>query len=108
MANQNEPEQIHSISKQKLYLIMFFMFVTGSANTVVLKLQDKVVVGQDPDTKKNLKYSHPYLQCANMCAGEFMCLIIYFIRKRFFTKKVNSDEQPVTETKEIEGEGRDS
>lgn len=73
-------EALYEISNAKLYLIMLFMLVTGTANTIVLKLQDKVVVGTDPETGKDMHYHHPYFQCANMFVGEFCCIFIYLAK----------------------------
>ena len=55
---------------------MVLMLITGACNTVVLKLQDQVVVGTDEDGKKKY-FHHPYFQCANMFIGEFACIFIY-------------------------------
>jgi hypothetical protein len=59
-----------------------------------------VVVGTiyDPVLKKDvdMKFTHPYFQCANMFVGELMCLVVYFSRKACCGKKVkDEDDQEV-------------
>jgi hypothetical protein len=85
-------ENPNQISNSKLYMIMVFMLVTGTANTIVLKLQDKVVIGYDPETGEELEYQHPYFQCANMFVGEFCCIFIY-LGKRYFGGKALEEEE---------------
>jgi len=58
------------------------MLVFGTLNTVVMKLQDDVVVGTNDDGSER-KFTHPYLQCAIMFVGELFCLLVYGIRKVF-------------------------
>lgn len=53
------------IEPLKLYLIMAFMLIFGTCNTIVMKAQDEVVTHTeyvDPDTGKTsyMKFSHPY------------------------------------------------
>ena len=72
-ANQNQNE----IPKWQLYLIMCFMLIFGTCNTVFMKAQD--------ETKTNdKKFNHPFFQCANMFVGELMCLVVYFLKKMIF------------------------
>jgi hypothetical protein len=48
-----------SIENWKLYSIMGLMLFFGTCNTIVMKLQDQVVVGYDEDGHKML-FTHPY------------------------------------------------
>ena len=58
-------EQIHTIPNARLYIIMLIMLISGSCNTVVMKAQDKVEVGDIPgyitpvDGKANV-FKHAY------------------------------------------------
>jgi hypothetical protein len=45
-----------------------------------MKLQDQVKVGVD-DKGKDILFTHPYFQCANMFIGEFCCLFVFLIRR---------------------------
>jgi len=51
-------------------MIMLAMLLTGTANTILMKMQNLTVVSGD-------KFSHPFVQCTIMFIGEFMCLGIY-------------------------------
>ena len=44
------------------------------------------IVGQDANGK-DLKYNHPYFQCANMFIGEFTCIFIWGAMRLFGKKK---------------------
>ena len=75
------PDKEDKIANWQLYTLMGMMLLFGTANTLLMKAQDGIVVGTDTDGS-DLKYTHPYVQCANMFIGELMCLGIYFIRKQ--------------------------
>ena len=88
-------EQIHTIPNAKLYIIMLIMLISGSCNTVVMKAQDKVEVGDIPgylpvDGKANV-FKHAYFQSANTFVGEFSCLIVWMI-KLLYAKKYPKEE----------------
>lgn len=85
MADQNK------LPNWQLYLIMLLMLIFGTCNTIIMKLQDQVKVGVD-DKGKDILFTHPYFQCANMFIGEFGCLLAYFIRKAL-TKKSENDQK---------------
>jgi len=71
---------------------MSLMLVFGTCNTIVMKLQDQVVVGKDKDGKDML-FTHPYFQCANMFIGEFCCIFAYLIRRQLNKKPADSDDE---------------
>lgn len=52
---------------------MVGMLLSGSCNTIVLKLQDEVKIN-------GVKYQHPFFQCLVMFIGEFTCLGLYGIK----------------------------
>lgn len=52
-------EQKNEIPNWQLYCIMLLMLATGTANTLVMKMQDEVVVGKKADGK-DLTFTHPY------------------------------------------------
>ena len=62
---------------------MVAMLAFGTANTVLMKMQDEVVVGTDSDGKPK-KFTHPYFQCAIMFVGELFCLVLYAFKKTLF------------------------
>jgi drug/metabolite transporter (DMT)-like permease len=62
---------------------MIAMLVFGTLNTVLMKMQDEVVVGYDSDGKPR-KFNHPYFQCAVMFLGEFFCLGLFAAKRAAF------------------------
>merc|ERR1712167_428862 len=58
------------------------MLVFGTLNTVVMKMQDDVVVGKNPDGTPRT-FNHPYFQCAIMFVGEFFCFFVYGVKRMF-------------------------
>ncbi|CDW74879.1 nucleotide-sugar transporter [Stylonychia lemnae] len=60
----------------RLYMIMLAMLLTGTANTILMKMQNLTIVGGD-------NFNHPFVQCAIMFVGEFLCLGIYGIKILF-------------------------
>lgn len=70
----------YNISKTSLYLIMLGLLASGTCNTIVFKIQDQQVIGQD-ENGNDLMFNHPYFQCSIMFMGEFCCLFIYFTKK---------------------------
>mgnify|MGYP003751764391 CR=1 FL=1 len=77
-----------TISNVTLYLIMAAMLTFGTLNTVLMKMQDEVVVGTDADGKPR-KFTHPYFQCAVMFVGELFCLLLFAIKKGIFGAPTN-------------------
>ena len=55
----------------RLYMIMLGMLISGTANTILMKLQN-----QTPGVD-GVIFNHPYVQCAIMFVGEFLCLGVY-------------------------------
>lgn len=54
-------------------MIMLGMLLTGTANTILMKVQNVT-------SANGLPFNHPFVQCAVMFVGEFMCLGIYGIK----------------------------
>lgn len=79
----------------QLYLVMILMLVFGTCNTIVMKLQDQVVVGKDKDGK-DIQFTHPYFQCANMFIGEFCCLFVFLIRRALNKKQADDGKVPLS------------
>jgi len=52
-------DQSNKLPNWQLYLIMSLMLIFGTCNTIVMKLQDQVVVGKD-DKGKDILFTHPY------------------------------------------------
>jgi len=86
-----ERDAANTVSNVKLYCIMLTMLFFGTCNTIVMKAQDKAVVGTLADGKPAY-FTHPYFQCANMFVGEFTCLLVYFVKTRLFNKKSTDEE----------------
>ena len=76
---------------------MMLMLIFGTCNTIVMKLQDEIVVSPKDDPSntsgKDLKFNHPFFQCANMFVGELMCLFAYGIKLAFFKKNTEDEEE---------------
>ena len=64
------------ISVIALYGLMVGMLITGSLNTIFLKLQNGQEYYND-DKGKKVNYNHPFLQTFFMFIGEFMCMGAY-------------------------------
>ena len=65
------------ISVIALYGLMVGMLITGSLNTIFLKLQN-VQKYYNKDKEKHMKFNHPFIQTLFMFIGEFMCMGAYF------------------------------
>jgi drug/metabolite transporter (DMT)-like permease len=76
-----------------LYGVMLGMLLTGTANTILMKIQDFTSARSDP-TQEPTKYNHPYFQCSIMFLGEFLCLGMYGI-KLLVTRHRNKGVEPV-------------
>ena len=63
-------------SKKILYLFMLAMLFFGTANTIVGKAMDL-------SSARGEIFNHPYFQTAGMFAGEFLCLIYYWLYMKF-------------------------
>ena len=72
---------------------MLLMLFFGTMDTVVLKLQDEVVVGpRKADTGPPSTFNHPYLQCAIMFVGELLCYLVYILKSLFYrSEEVNQE-----------------
>ncbi|PIA13069.1 hypothetical protein COEREDRAFT_83747 [Coemansia reversa NRRL 1564] len=57
------------------------MLVTGTANTLLTKLQDKQCVRNcdDPDTSNHEHFEQPVWQTLNMFYGEMLCLVLLYL-----------------------------
>ena len=53
------------------------MLLTGSANTLLKKVQNMTVVGTTPEGK-DIKYSEPIWQAVTMFVAEALCSLVYF------------------------------
>ena len=58
-APQQKKEEREGISPGALYSVMGLMLLFGTLNTVIMKMQDEVVVGTDKDGNPQ-KFTHPY------------------------------------------------
>lgn len=59
-----------------MWVLIGGMLATGTANTLLTKLQDKQCV-KDCNTNKPQLYEEPIWQTVIMFVGEFMCLLVY-------------------------------
>lgn len=87
-----------TVSKAKLYGIMAGMLLTGTLNTIVLKIMDELRaddgtgVIKTGDEKGMLpKFNHPFFQTAVMFVGEIMVLVAYYATRTCEKKKEISD-----------------
>ncbi len=76
MSDQPEKREA-KLMGMPLYLVMLGMLISGSANTILMKVQNNT------EGLNNAKFNHPYLQCAIMFIGEFLCLIVYFSKQLY-------------------------
>ena len=61
-----------------LYMIMLGMLLSGTGNTILLKIQNLTYgVTLPTDPKKPMPFTHPFVQCAVMFMGELLCLFVY-------------------------------
>jgi hypothetical protein len=80
-----------TVSNAKLYGIMVGMLLTGTANTVVLKVMD--VQEAEYDDSKGVKkpFSHPFFQTALMFLGE-LCVLGAYYAFEFYKKRKGLQE----------------
>jgi drug/metabolite transporter (DMT)-like permease len=67
------------ISPVFLYMLMLGMLITGTINTVSLKLQN-LEKYFNKSTGENQVYNHAFFQTFNMFIGEFLCLGVYAVQ----------------------------
>lgn len=67
------------ISPFFLYMLMLGMLITGTLNTVFLKLQN-LEKYYNSDKDEHMVYNHAFFQTFNMFIGEFLCLGVYAIQ----------------------------
>lgn len=72
---------------------MLGMLLTGTANTVVLKVMD-VQYAKYPGSKGAEKFSHPFFQTAVMFLGELCVLFAFFISE--FLRKRKAVQDPAS------------
>ena len=85
---------------------MIGMLLTGSCNTIILKVQNQTQGAQevgDPNYP-NQKYTHPFIQSAILFTGCFICFIPYYLKVAYqkYYKKVNEDEEVMIESQTID------
>ncbi|KAJ1733760.1 hypothetical protein LPJ61_001402 [Coemansia biformis] len=84
-------------------LLSLGMLVTGTANTLLTKLQDKQCVGNcdDPDPSKRQLFEQPVWQTLNMFYGEMLCLACLYLvglRRRHTARSPTEDGyQPIAD-----------
>ena len=72
----------------KLYSLMMAMLLTGSANTILMKVQDGTEApAPNSGFPTDQTFNQPYVQCAVMFVGETLCLLIYGIKTLVNSKK---------------------
>jgi drug/metabolite transporter (DMT)-like permease len=73
------------ISSILLYGLMMGMLLTGTCNTIFLKLQNNMKYKDS--TGEKVKFNHAFFQTFVMFIGEFMCLIAYMVSSYFEKRK---------------------
>jgi hypothetical protein len=63
---------------------MIGMLICGTMNTLVMKYQDDTVTVFDGI---DYPFTHPYLQCAFMFLGEFLCMGLLVIKRCYYKSK---------------------
>lgn len=77
------------ISKPLLYGIMAGMLLTGTCNTMILKVQDLTTTPTAPSqlvpyVDKCNDFTHPYMQGMFMFVGEFICFGLLGIKRLIY------------------------
>ncbi|KAI0241363.1 hypothetical protein L0F63_006011 [Massospora cicadina] len=69
------------------------MLITGTANTILNKYQDRQCVGNcdDPDPSRRHNFEQPLWQTLNMFIGEFSCILVYLYVRFFKTQEFTAD-----------------
>ena len=78
----------------RLYLVMLGMLITGSANTIMGKIQN-----QTPG-ENGVLFKHPYVQCTVMFIGELLCLVAYGVKLLINMMSKKKDELTKSEIEE--------
>ena len=75
------------VTNTKLYLYMLGMLISGSYDTIALKLQSQEnAIGRDGGPER--PYYHPFFQTATMFLGQTMNLALYFILRTCEKRRV--------------------
>jgi drug/metabolite transporter (DMT)-like permease len=67
-------------------MVMLGMLISGTANTILMKIQNETVVSENP----RKTFNHPFVQCAIMFIGELLCLGVYGVKKFLEYRKKKS------------------
>lgn len=70
------------------YIMLVFMIITGTFNTVFTKLQNSYY-----DQVAGASFSHPWFQSLLMFIGEFYCAIIWLFAKSYFRSKEDEEKK---------------
>jgi hypothetical protein len=64
-------QQAAKLTGVPLYMVMLGMLISGTANTVLMKIQNET------NGQNGKLFNHPFVQCAIMFIGELLCLGVY-------------------------------
>lgn len=88
------------LTGMRLYSVMLGMLIAGTANTILTKWQNSLVgLPLPPPFGEHkpgelAKFTHPYVQSANMFLGEMLCLAFYGA-KLLYNKRQQSKGIPM-------------
>jgi len=71
-------------SRVYLWFLMLGMLLSGTSNTLFAKITDSTVVAGE-------LYTHPFLQTLFMFIGEYLCFIVYFLKKKVVRQQEEED-----------------
>ncbi|KAK9876116.1 hypothetical protein WA026_011234 [Henosepilachna vigintioctopunctata] len=79
------------------YSLALMMVITGSINTLSTKWADETEsVGRDG---KKRPFDHPFFQASCMFLGEFLCLVVFKILYKYYSRKGDGSEDVMGLTK---------
>jgi hypothetical protein len=76
-----------------LYMVMLGMLLSGTGNTIILKIQNLSYGETLPtDPKKPMPFTHPFVQCLVMFLGELLCIFAYLTKTGCIKKASDGSE----------------
>ncbi|KAI9226206.1 MAG: hypothetical protein DHS80DRAFT_19093 [Piptocephalis tieghemiana] len=88
-----------TLSNRKTLFLVGGMLLTGTANTLLNKVQDMQCVDKcdEPNPKDRVYFEQPVFQTLNMFIGEFMCLVtvgLLSLRDRYQSRRYGQGKSP--------------
>ena len=81
----SEEKRTVAQTQRLLYIYMLALLLSGSAITIVYKLQNDTTYTDDKGEKH--PYSHPFFAAMVTSIGQSMTLVVYFVKEYIFSRR---------------------